>query len=102
MVTGVFKNFEKEGKFFAFYGQSTQAVSGMYNLFRASQLQYPGETILEKARLFSFKYLKEKQLSNQLLDKWSIAKDLQGEVYIYILLHAKLYYKLFSNETVLR
>ncbi|CAO2839441.1 unnamed protein product [Amaranthus hypochondriacus] len=76
----VFKNFEKEGKFFAFYGQSTQAVSGMYNLFRASQLQYPGETILEKARLFSYNYLKEKQLSNQLLDKWSIAKDLQGEV----------------------
>ncbi|KAL2933357.1 Ent-copalyl diphosphate synthase chloroplastic [Bienertia sinuspersici] len=76
----VFKNFEKDGEFFCFVGQSTQAVTGMYNLLRASQLQYPGEHILEEAKNFSSKYLRDKQLSNQLLDKWTITKDLPGEV----------------------
>ncbi|KAK9723920.1 hypothetical protein RND81_05G034200 [Saponaria officinalis] len=76
----VFKNFEKDGIFFCFAGQSTQAVTGMYNLFRASQLQYPSETILDEARNFSYKFLREKQASNELFDKWIIAKDLPGEV----------------------
>ncbi|KAH9618173.1 hypothetical protein KSS87_012210, partial [Heliosperma pusillum] len=76
----VFKHFEKDGNFFCFAGQSTQAVTGMYNLLRASQLQYPGETILKEARNFSSKFLREKQASNQLFDKWIITKDLPGEV----------------------
>ncbi|XP_021736498.1 ent-copalyl diphosphate synthase, chloroplastic-like isoform X1 [Chenopodium quinoa] len=76
----VFKNFEKDGEFFCFVGQSTQAVTGMFNLLRASQIQFPGENILEEAKNFSSKYLKEKRVSNQLLDKWTITKDLPGEV----------------------
>ncbi|KMT06430.1 hypothetical protein BVRB_7g161040 [Beta vulgaris subsp. vulgaris] len=76
----VFKNFEKDGEFFCFVGQSTQAVTGMYNLLRASQLQYPGENILEEAKNFSSKYLRNKQVNSQLLDKWTISKDLPGEV----------------------
>ncbi|KAL9228083.1 hypothetical protein vseg_003699 [Gypsophila vaccaria] len=76
----VFKNFEKDGEFVCFAGQSTQAVTGMYNLLRASQLQYPGETILDKARNFSYNFLREMQASNLLFDKWIITKDLPGEV----------------------
>ncbi|XP_021857929.2 ent-copalyl diphosphate synthase 1 isoform X2 [Spinacia oleracea] len=76
----VFKNFEKDGEFFCFVGQSTQAVTGMFNLLRASEIQYPGENILDQARKFSAKYLCQKRLANQLLDKWTITKDLPGEV----------------------
>ncbi|KAL9266969.1 (-)-kolavenyl diphosphate synthase TPS10, chloroplastic-like protein [Drosera capensis] len=77
----VFKNFKKDGEFFCFAGQSTQAVTGMYNLYRASQLQFPtSEKILEEARNFSSKFLRKKQASNEILDKWIIAKDLPGEV----------------------
>ncbi|GAB2281065.1 Gly-Xaa carboxypeptidase [Dionaea muscipula] len=77
----VFENFKKDGEFFCFAGQSTQAVTGMYNLYRASQLQFPrGEDILKEARSFSSKFLKEKQASNHVLDKWMITKDLPGEV----------------------
>ncbi|KAG8389342.1 hypothetical protein BUALT_Bualt02G0219300 [Buddleja alternifolia] len=36
----VFKHFEKGGEFFCFVGQSNQAVTGMYNLYRASQVGY--------------------------------------------------------------
>ncbi|XP_034915015.1 LOW QUALITY PROTEIN: ent-copalyl diphosphate synthase 1-like [Populus alba] len=76
----VFKHFEKGGEFFCFAGQSTAAVTGMLNLYRASQLLFPGEKILEKAKEFSFKFLREKQAANELLDKWLITKDLPGEV----------------------
>ncbi|KVH94375.1 Terpene synthase, metal-binding domain-containing protein [Cynara cardunculus var. scolymus] len=75
----VFRQFEKDGKFVCFTGQSTQAVTGMFNLYRASQVLFPGEKILEDAKKFSYNYLKEKQSTNELLDKWIIAKDLPGE-----------------------
>nr|AAB87091.1 copalyl pyrophosphate synthase [Stevia rebaudiana]AGM34858.1 ent-copalyl diphosphate synthase [synthetic construct] len=76
----VFRQFEKDGKFVCFAGQSTQAVTGMFNVYRASQMLFPGERILEDAKKFSYNYLKEKQSTNELLDKWIIAKDLPGEV----------------------
>ncbi|KAI3449643.1 hypothetical protein Pfo_006308 [Paulownia fortunei] len=76
----VFKHFEKGGEFFCFAGQSTQAVTGMYNLYRASQLMFPGENILADAGKFSAKFLQEKRANNELLDKWIITKDLPGEV----------------------
>ncbi|KAL7151406.1 hypothetical protein ABFS83_04G028800 [Erythranthe nasuta] len=76
----VFKHFEKGGEFFCFAGQSTQAVTGMYNLYRASQLMFPGEEILGSAANFAAKFLKQKRANNQLLDKWIITKDLPGEV----------------------
>ncbi|XP_042014834.1 ent-copalyl diphosphate synthase, chloroplastic-like isoform X1 [Salvia splendens] len=76
----VFKHFESGGEFFCFKGQSTQAVTGMYNLYRAAQLIFPGEKILEEAATFSSKFLQLKRANNQLLDKWIITKDLPGEV----------------------
>ncbi|KAF7804749.1 ent-copalyl diphosphate synthase, chloroplastic [Senna tora] len=76
----VFKEFERNGEFFCFGGQSTQAVTGMFNLYRASQLVFPGEEILEEANHFSTKFLRDKQAANQLFDKWIIMKNLPGEV----------------------
>ncbi|GAB4840821.1 Gly-Xaa carboxypeptidase [Ancistrocladus abbreviatus] len=71
---------KKDGGFICFVGQSTQAVTGMYNLYRASQVQFLGENILEEARGFSSAFLREKQASYQLFDKWIISKNLAGEV----------------------
>ncbi|KAH7864663.1 hypothetical protein Vadar_032337 [Vaccinium darrowii] len=76
----VFEHFKKGDEFFCFTGQSTQAVTGMYNLYRASQISFPGEKILEDANKFSSKFLREKRASNELVDKWIITKDLPGEV----------------------
>ncbi|KAM3373697.1 ent-copalyl diphosphate synthase 5 [Capsicum galapagoense] len=76
----VFKHFESGGEFFCFVGQSNQAVTGMYNLYRASQLMFPGEKIFEHAKIFTSNFLREKRAQNQLLDKWIITKDLPGEV----------------------
>ncbi|KAE9590443.1 putative ent-copalyl diphosphate synthase [Lupinus albus] len=76
----VFKQFERNGEFFCFGGQSTQAVTGMYNLYRASQVMFPGEEILDHAKQFSAMFLREKQAANELLDKWIIMKNLPHEV----------------------
>ena len=80
--TDVFRIFEKDGDFFCFVGQSTQAVTGIFNLYKASQILFPGEKILEDAKKFSSKFLREKRARNELLDKWIITKDLPGEVFI--------------------
>ncbi|KAJ9543441.1 hypothetical protein OSB04_023148 [Centaurea solstitialis] len=76
----VFRQFEKDGKFVCFVGQTTQATTGMFNLLRASHVLFPGEKILDDAKKFSYNYLKEKRSTNELLDKWIITKDLPGEV----------------------
>ncbi|KAH1070174.1 hypothetical protein GYH30_007333 [Glycine max] len=76
----VFEQFKKNGEFFCFSGQSNQAVTGMFNLYRASQVLFQGEKILEDAKNFSAKFLTEKRAANGLLDKWIITKDLPGEV----------------------
>ncbi|CAN6283212.1 unnamed protein product [Urochloa humidicola] len=76
----VFKNFEKDGEFFCFVGQSTQAVTGMYNLNRASQIGFQGEDVLQRAGNFSYEFLRQREAQGMLHDKWIIAKDLAGEV----------------------
>ncbi|KAK4741552.1 hypothetical protein SAY87_025140 [Trapa incisa] len=76
----VFENFKSGSEFQTFVGQSTEAVTGMFNLYRASQLQFPGETILDDAREYSKSFLTRKRAAGQLLDKWIITKDLPGEV----------------------
>ncbi|CAN1729119.1 (-)-kolavenyl diphosphate synthase TPS28, chloroplastic [Linum perenne] len=76
----VFKSFEKNGEFFCFVGESSRAVTGLFNLYRASQVLFPGEEILGRAREYAYNFLNEKKASNELLDKWIITKDLPREV----------------------
>ncbi|XP_057723595.1 (-)-kolavenyl diphosphate synthase TPS28, chloroplastic-like isoform X2 [Arachis stenosperma] len=74
------KHFEKNGEFFCFPGETNPSMSATYNLYRASQVLFPGEMILQDAKYFSFKFLSEKRASNEIFDKWIITKDLIGEV----------------------
>ncbi|QHO18750.1 hypothetical protein HN873_035069 [Arachis hypogaea] len=74
------KHFEKNGEFFCFAGETSPSMSATYNLYRASQVLFPGEMILQDAKYFSFKFLSENRASNEIFDKWIITKDLIGEV----------------------
>nr|WNI01962.1 terpene synthase [Psidium guajava] len=76
----VFQRFKRGNEFLSFEGQSTEAVTGMFNLYRASELMFPGEKILEDVNRHAVEFLRRKQEANELLDKWIIAKDLPGEV----------------------
>ncbi|MED6221373.1 Gly-Xaa carboxypeptidase [Stylosanthes scabra] len=72
-------SFEKDGEFFCFAGEITPSVTATFNLYRASQVLFPGEMILEDAKYFASKFLSEKLASNEIFDKWIITKDLVGE-----------------------
>nr|QTW97446.1 CPS5 [Artemisia annua] len=76
----VFRHFVKDREFVCYPGQSRETVTVMLNLYRASQMIFPGEKILNDAKSFSHTFLTEKQLTNELLDRWIITKDLGGEV----------------------
>ncbi|KAI4330714.1 hypothetical protein MLD38_028974 [Melastoma candidum] len=56
------------------------SVTPMHNLFRASQLRFPGETILETASHYTSKFLTGKREANDWLDKWVIAEGLPSEL----------------------
>ncbi|XP_038691005.1 (-)-kolavenyl diphosphate synthase TPS14, chloroplastic-like isoform X1 [Tripterygium wilfordii] len=75
-----FRQFKKGCEFICYEGQSHPTVTVMYNLYRASQLMFPEEKILDEAKQFTEKFLGEKRSANKLLDKWIITKDLPGEV----------------------
>lgn len=80
LSTDVFRKFQKGDEFFCFPGQAGQAVTGMYNLYRASQVRFPGEEVLQEAEAFSKSFLERKRDNLELYDKWIIMKDLPGEV----------------------
>ncbi|KAK4285654.1 hypothetical protein QN277_002323 [Acacia crassicarpa] len=76
----VFKTFEKDGEFCCLPGQTDEGATVMFNFYRATQVQFPGEAILDEGRKYATNFLSEKRDANQILDKWIIAKDLPGEV----------------------
>ncbi|KXG28747.1 hypothetical protein SORBI_3005G161200 [Sorghum bicolor] len=77
----VLEHFKKDGEFVCYPMQSKQSVTAMYNLYRASQVAFPGEKILEQASAYCRSFLDERRASGRLdQDKWVIAKDLPGEV----------------------
>ncbi|PIN17549.1 Copal-8-ol diphosphate hydratase [Handroanthus impetiginosus] len=78
----VFRNFRNDNKFSCYGGQILEAPSGLYNLYRASQIRFPGEKILEEAEQFVYNFLQEKLESYQVLDKWFISKHLPDEIRI--------------------
>ncbi|GKB45625.1 Ent-copalyl diphosphate synthase, chloroplastic-like protein [Tanacetum coccineum] len=77
--TDVFRHFEKDGKFACYAGQLAESLTAMLSVYRASQMLFPGEKILDDANKFSHKFLTDKRSRNELLDKWVISKDLPGE-----------------------
>nr|UPQ49781.1 levopimaradiene synthase [Phylloglossum drummondii] len=74
------EHFKSEGKFFCFAGESRHGVTEMLNLYRASQLRFPGETILEESHSYSKAYLANAVQTRDAFDKWALKKDLEGEV----------------------
>nr|A0A1X9IRQ7.2 RecName: Full=Copalyl diphosphate synthase 1, chloroplastic; Short=IrCPS1; AltName: Full=Terpene synthase 3; Short=IrTPS3; Flags: Precursor [Isodon rubescens] len=76
----VLRNFKKDDNFSCYGGQMIESPSPIYNLYRASQLRFPGEEILEDANKFAYNFLQEKLANNQILDKWVISKHLPDEI----------------------
>nr|WJJ50358.1 diterpene synthase 4 [Cephalotaxus harringtonia] len=80
VTSEAFSHFKQGDQFICFKGQASQAVTGMYNLYRASQVLFPGESILEEAQMFTKNFLDDKKAKDQINDKWIISDGLLGEV----------------------
>lgn len=80
-MTDVFNKFKDGDNFFCLMGETDKSPTAMYNLYRCSQVSFPGEKILEDANKFTHNFLLHCLSNNQSLDKWSIAKDIPGEVH---------------------
>ena len=76
----VLENFEMDGVFVCYPGQSNQSVTATCNLHRAAQVAFPGEDVLRRVDSYGRAFLEERRASGDLYDKWVIAKDLPGEV----------------------
>nr|QWV53993.1 kaurene synthase-like 2 [Chamaecyparis formosensis] len=72
----VLNNFkDEEGCFFTTYGQRHIEHRSILNLFRASDLALPGENIMDEARLFASKYLRESLNADNILCNAKVAKE---------------------------
>ncbi|KAG9443575.1 hypothetical protein H6P81_014915 [Aristolochia fimbriata] len=77
----VLNNFkDKDGNFFCFAGQTHLGVSDMFNMYRLSQVRFPGETILIEAQTFAEGYLRSCMKLKHFDDKWSVKKAFHKEV----------------------
>ncbi|KAJ3692495.1 hypothetical protein LUZ60_012845 [Juncus effusus] len=71
---------DDDGNLICFPGQTHRGVSDMYNLYRYTQVGFPGEKILKDAKIFVLDYLHNCVKNNDLNDKWSLKKSLDKEV----------------------
>ncbi|KAK4364805.1 hypothetical protein RND71_016163 [Anisodus tanguticus] len=76
----VLNKFKDGDNFFCLMGETDKSPTAMYNLYRCSQVSFPGEKILDDANKFTYNFLQNCLSNNQSLDKWLIAKDIPGEI----------------------
>nr|AHJ59323.1 copalyl diphosphate synthase 3 [Salvia miltiorrhiza f. alba] len=74
------RKFKEGEKFCCHKGEVTPSTTPMYALYRASQIRFAGEEILEEAYHFSCNFLQHWLAGDQLLDKWVVSKDLSNEI----------------------
>uniref|UniRef100_A0A0G7ZNV0 Putative terpene synthase, PgTPS10 n=1 Tax=Picea glauca TaxID=3330 RepID=A0A0G7ZNV0_PICGL len=77
----VFDNFkDANGQFFCSTGPFNKDVASMLSLYRASQLAFPGENILDEAKSFTSKYLKEALEKSETFTSWNNKQNLSEEI----------------------
>jgi ent-copalyl diphosphate synthase len=81
----VLDNFkDADGQFFCSTGQFNKDVASMLSLYRASQLAFPEENILDEAKSFSTQYLREALEKSETFISWNHRQSLSEEVTAYL------------------
>eukprot|EP01018_Ginkgo_biloba_P004092 Gb_24809 [translate_table: standard] len=74
----VFENFKDEsGQFVCPPGQANREITSMLSLYRASELAFPGENVMDEARIFTTKYLRGALTS---ISDWNNNRNLGQEI----------------------
>ena len=97
----VFDNFKgaDEHSFFRLTGDFNKDVASMLSLYKASQLAFPGESILDEARSFATKYLREALEKSEISSPWNNKQNLSQEVITHWLyMSTRLF--VFSTEAI--
>ncbi|XP_047943794.1 peregrinol diphosphate synthase TPS1, chloroplastic-like isoform X2 [Salvia hispanica] len=76
----VLRKFKEGDRFICQRGEVTPSTTAMYALYRASQIRFEGDVVLEEAYDFSRKFLHDWLEGDEHLDKWVISKNLPHEV----------------------
>jgi len=77
----VLDNFkDADGEFFCSTGQFNKDVASMLSLYRASQLAFPEENILDEAKSFSTQYLREALEKSETFSAWNHRQSLSEEI----------------------
>ncbi|KAH9301877.1 hypothetical protein KI387_013460, partial [Taxus chinensis] len=75
------ENFQRRAwRVLLLYGSDTEGCYRHAKRSRCSQVAYPGEKIMEEAKLCTHRYLTNALENVGAFDKWALKKDLQGEV----------------------
>jgi len=77
----VFDNFkDANGQFFCSTGPFNKDVASMLSLYRASQLAFPGENILDEAKSFTTEYLRKALEKSETFSAWNNKQNLSQEI----------------------
>lgn len=86
----VLRKFKEGDRFICQRGEVTPSTTAMYALYRASQIRFKGDVVLEEAYDFSRKFLQDWLEGDEHLDKWVISKNLPHEVVAEVILNLLL------------
>ena len=81
------RKFKEGDRFICQRGEVTPSTTAMYALYRASQIRFEGDVVLEEAYDFSRKFLHDWLEGDEHLDKWVISKNLPHEVIAQLILN---------------
>jgi len=77
----VFNNFkDANGQFCCSTGPFNKDVASMLSLYRASQLAFPGENILDEAKSFTTEYLRKALEKSETFSAWNNKQNLSQEI----------------------
>nr|UKI61039.1 bifunctional levopimaradiene synthase [Oncidium hybrid cultivar] len=71
---------DDDGSFVCMMGETHKGISDFFNLYRFSQIAFPGEKTLKQAKIFTEQHLMNSIKKNQVYDKWAIKKALHREI----------------------
>ena len=84
VLSAVFENFkDSNGHFFCSAAHFNKDVASMLSLYRASQLEFPGENILDEAKSFTTEYLRKALEKSKTFSAWNKQQNLSQEVTAY-------------------